>query len=167
MIALLIITISVILITVQEGDAGAESANYVFFILDASRSMMEPLEGRTKLEAAKEVLFSMLGVLPPDTNVGLVVYGHRNSNDCHDIEVLHVGKLDVAAMKRKVAPLQAKGETSIAASLEEAASELRQRKGSGVIVLLSDGIETCGGDPVEAARNLYGQSIDFTEWMKP
>ncbi|MEE9201385.1 MAG: VWA domain-containing protein [Candidatus Brocadiales bacterium] len=143
---------------VLAGEAGPN----ILFVLDSSGSMMESLEGKNKLETAKGVLSALVGDLPPDINVGLEVYGHRKG-ECDDIEmVFPVGKLNVAALRQKIASLQAGGKTPIATSLEKAAGELRGLKGNSTIVLISDGQETCDGDPVgiaELIKNEFGIDV--------
>jgi Ca-activated chloride channel family protein len=56
-------------------------------VLDASGSMWGQIDGRTKVEIAREVLGTVLQSVPADTELGLVVYGHRTRGDCSDIEV--------------------------------------------------------------------------------
>ena len=139
-----------------------EAGPNILFILDSSGSMMESLEGKNKLETAKGVLSALVGDLPPNINVGLEVYGHRKGA-CDDIEmVVPMGKLNVGALKQKISALQASGKTPIATSLEKAAGELRGLKGNSTIVLISDGKETCGGDPVgiaELIKNEFGIDV--------
>ncbi len=145
------------LVLAQEGGPN------ILFVFDSSGSMLEPLGDKNKLETAKEVLSALVGDLPPGTNVGLVVYGHREEKKCDDIEIVFpVGPPDVTALRQKIASLQAKGNTPIATALEKAAAELRGHKGKRTIVLISDGKETCKGDPVgmaEFIRNEFGIDV--------
>ena len=64
-----------------------------------------------------------------------------------------ISPVDPATIKRKVASLSpARGATPIAASLKLGAEVLKPLEGSKTVVLISDGEETCEGDPVAAAR---------------
>src|SRR5271156_1445044 len=53
------------------------SSQNVLIILDASDSMNERLDGKPKIQLAKEVVINTLHTLPPNVNVGLRVYGHK------------------------------------------------------------------------------------------
>ncbi len=57
-------------------------------VLDASGSMWGQIEGRAKLEIAREALGSVLSGMDPATEVGLMAYGHRSKGDCADIELV-------------------------------------------------------------------------------
>lgn len=139
-----------------------ETGPNILFIFDSSGSMTEPLGDKTKLDTAKEVLSALVGDLPPGTNMGLEVYGHRKGG-CDDIEMIFpMGKPDLELLRQKIASLSAGGKTPIAASLQQAANELTGIKGKRTVVLISDGLETCNGDPVGTAefiKNEFGIDV--------
>jgi Mg-chelatase subunit ChlD len=142
--------------------ARAADGNAVF-VLDASGSMWARLEGRPKIEIAREVLTGALRDLPASVAVGLVAYGHRREADCEDIELLApVGKQGVEALALAVRALRPRGRTPITRALQVATEHARTLSGPVTIVLVSDGEETCGGDPCAAARALRGQGITLT-----
>jgi hypothetical protein len=134
----------------------------VLFIFDSSGSMKKKLKsGETRSEAAKSAMIEALGRLPENARPGLMMYGHRRAKDCSDIEtVAPVGSLDakqIAAIIRKSKP---KGETPIADSLLRAAAGYTALKGqANSIVLVTDGIEECGGDPCAAARAVSAMGL--------
>jgi hypothetical protein len=136
----------------DDGDAKL----HLLFIFDSSKSMNELIDGKeTKLEAAKKALSDFVVILPADLSVGLEVYGHMETQECDDIEmIVPVGKLDVAEMRQKINSLQAFGQTPVAAALEKAAAAMRSLAGDKTIVLISDGVDTCNGDPVRAAERI-------------
>ena len=129
---------------------------HLLFIFDASRSMNDIMENNvSKLDAAKKALSDHIGTLPANLNVGLEVYGHKETADCGDIEIIvPIGRLDIDEMRQKIDSIQAYGDTSIAAALELAADAMRPLVGEKSIVLLSDGVETCGGDPIRSAARI-------------
>lgn len=134
--------------------AEQEGAN-ILFIFDASGSMQQTMEGKPKLKIAKEVLSALVGDLPKDAKVGLEAYGHREKTGCDDIEiVVPVGKLDVDVIKQKINSLEALGNTPIASALEMGADVVRGLSGKKTIILISDGEETCGGDPVGVTEKI-------------
>lgn len=147
------------------------SANiYLEYILDGSESMMQSLEGKTKLDTAKEVLSSRMTYLPPAINVGLRVYGHRQPSQgneaasCKDIElVVPVAQGGAQRIIGWLPGMKAQGMTPISAALKQAAEDFTFEAGRrNSIILISDGLETCGEDPALAVKALRALGIDYT-----
>lgn len=134
---------------------GAEKS-HLLFIFDSSKSMNDSIDNNvTKLEAAKKALSDFVGTLPANLNVGLEVYGHKETAGCDDIEIIvPIGKLDVDEMRQKINSLQAFGATPVAAALEKAAAAMSLLDGKKTIVLISDGIDTCNGNPIRTAKRI-------------
>ena len=57
-------------------------------VLDASGSMWGQIQGRSKIEIAREAVGTMLKTWPRKQQIGLMAYGHRSKGDCADIEML-------------------------------------------------------------------------------
>lgn len=132
------------------------------FILDASGSMGAKVQGKMKMDAAKEVLSGLIKDLPAGLNVGLVVYGHRQKSDCQDVEELvPLGPLDRKAMLGKIAGIQPKGMTPITYSVQKVAEGMKTLENEATIVLVSDGEETCKGDPCALVRELKASGLKF------
>jgi|GEM_PF-2917446 len=94
---------------------------------------------------------------PDGTNLGLIAYGHRQAGDCADIEtLLEPQPVDKQHFIDTVNEINPKGKTPIAASLEQAAEVLKYRDHNATVVLISDGLESCHGDPcaVAAGENI-------------
>jgi len=143
--------------------AAESSRASVLFILDASGSMWAKLENKDKISIAKEVMTNLIKELPEGVSVGLEVYGHRRKGDCKDIEVLvPVGKGDKATLIQQIQSIQPKGETPITNSLEMAGELLKETEGETTVVLVSDGKETCKGDPCALVKALKEQGIHVT-----
>lgn len=132
----------------------------VLFILDVSGSMAAEIDGESRMAAAKRSFNQMLANLPPGTRAGVEVYGYKGDKDCSVIDLLTpVDEVDAANIARKVDGLTPrKGATPIAASLEMGADVLSDLEGPKTIVLISDGKENCGGDPVATARRIRENS---------
>lgn len=127
----------------------------VMFIFDSSGSMKKAIaSGESRSDAAKRSMVAALSEMPPGTRLGLLMYGHRRAKDCTDIELVSpIGTTDGASIANAILASQPKGETPIAAALERAAGGFAPFTGqSNSIVLVTDGIEECGGDPCAAAR---------------
>lgn len=149
----------------------AVKENYnVQIILDASGSMGANAGGKTRMEAAKEAITSFAESLPKQANVSLRVYGHKGSGkesdkalSCGSSELVYgLEPYNAAKMQDALAKFQPTGYTPIAFALQEAMkdfSALSGEKNTNIIYLVSDGIETCGGDPVKVAGELASSDI--------
>lgn len=136
----------------------------LLFLLDASGSMTEGLEGTTRWESAKTALLDLLDSgLPKFANVGLIVYGHKGSSNlndqresCEGVEVVEpLSGVDVEGTEELVNRIQPAGWTPLAGALNQAGLMLEGKDfAQNFVILLSDGKETCGGDPAGAARKL-------------
>jgi len=134
-------------------------AENLVFVLDASGSMWGQLDGVTKIETARQVLSSLLSDLPSGTKVGFVSYGDQREGDCADVSVVSaLGEVDAASLVERLKSIRPKGKTPIASSLERA-GQLLEGATDGQIVLISDGLETCGGDPCTAAAALAERGV--------
>ncbi len=132
-------------------------------VLDASGSMWGQIEGKTKIEIAREVLKDVIKDWPNDTNAGLIAYGHRRKGDCTDIEVVFpVGPLDTATFGKVVDKLTPRGKTPLSDAVRLGANELKFTEQKATVVLISDGKETCDADPCALGLELDRLGIDFT-----
>lgn len=142
-----------------EEQAGAR----VILVLDASGSMWGKINGRTKIDIARETVAGIIARWRPQDELGLVVYGHREKGNCGDIQVmLEPGPLDPGAFMSAVNGLFPKGMTPMTAAVREAAESLRYTEKEATIILVSDGIETCDQDPCAVAEELERNGIGLT-----
>ncbi len=141
---------------------GTDPARMVL-VLDASSSMWGQIDGKAKIEIAKEVMAELIDQIPADFQTGLTVYGHRRKGDCRDIEmVIPLGPHNAAAMKAKVQGISPKGKTPLSDSVKMAAKALRYTEERATVILVSDGLETCDIDPCALAAELAMSGVDFT-----
>jgi Ca-activated chloride channel family protein len=142
--------------------ASETAANNIVFILDASGSMAAPIHGRPKIDVAKEVLSGLVKELPSGVNVGLVAYGHREKKDCKDVEELApLGPLNKNALIARIKAVKPKGMTPITYAVTKVADGLKSTEGETTVVLVSDGEETCAGDPCVTVKDLKASGINF------
>ena len=152
----------------QEDDQPAARTVNVELILDASGSMAADVGGgETRMEAAKRVMNDVIDALPEreGVNVGFRVYGHEGDNteagrevSCASSDLLvPIEGVNKDALREQVATFEPTGWTPIAESLRRAGEDFQGRTGEGIanaIVLVTDGEETCGGDPCAVAASL-------------
>ncbi|MGE8207123.1 vWA domain-containing protein [Heyndrickxia sp. NPDC080065] len=148
----------------------AENFN-VEIILDASGSMANRIGSKTRMDLAKEAIKNFTASLPKNANVGLRVYGHKGSGSDQDKEmsckanelVYPLQPFNDSNFSQSLNKFNPAGWTAMAESLKLAQKDLAKFKGKqnrNIIYLVSDGIETCNGDPIAASKSLKASSIN-------
>jgi len=128
-------------------------------ILDSSRSMWGQIDGVNKVVHARGALERFFKQQQGAFRLGLIAYGHQEQASCDDFAVLNeIGDIDANAYAAAVNNIAPKGSTPIAAALDAAADEMARETGRQHIILLSDGLDNCEGDPCARARQL-AQSV--------
>ncbi len=134
----------------------------VMIILDASGSMWGQVDGKPKIQIAREVLKDLVPEFGTNIHLGLSAYGHRRKGDCNDIEVLiPIGPYNTDAIIKKVNAINPKGKTPLSEATRRAAEALKYKEERAIVLLISDGIETCGVDPCEVGAELAMNGSDF------
>lgn len=145
-------------------------------IVDQSGSMAAATDtGVLRIDAARSVLNEVIGQIPeePGVNVGFRVYGHRGNNQpegqaesCVSSDLLvPMQGVDKAALTAQVNALQPVGWTPLGYSLQEAAKDFIQPTSDDVvnaIIMVTDGLETCGADPAAIAGELKRSEAGIT-----
>lgn len=128
----------------------AQAPQDLLIILDSSSSMGDRFEDSIKMEIAKEVLKEFVTDLPDGIRVGLRVFGGcEYSRLVRPIELLNR-----ATLQAQIQSIETGGKTPIAYTLEQAKGDFANVPGMKLILLVSDGMETCDGDPVASALAL-------------
>ena len=129
----------------------------IAIILDASGSMTAQVDGKPKMEIARSAVSRTIQGLPAETQLALRTYGNQRSGDCADLSLIRpLGVHDRATLiadLAKITPTDG-GMTPIAASLNALRTDLATAKGYTAVLLVSDGVESCDGDPVLVAKAL-------------
>lgn len=140
----------------RPAEAKPEPISDLAIIFDASGSMKEATrDGESKMAVAKAVMADLVAKIPAGLNVSFTVYGHRPG--CTAVETLRplseFRDADRAALAAMVQGLAPTGNTPIALALKRVGGQFAGRQAYSGIVLVTDGLESCNGDPVaEAAR---------------
>ncbi len=135
----------------------------VMLILDSSGSMWGQVDGVNKYLIARKVIGRVLGDIDETVNMGVMAYGHRRKGDCGDIQTLvPVGPVEPEKFMSRINKIQPRGKTPISDAVRRAAEALKYSEERATIVLVSDGLETCGADPCALASELEKLGVDFT-----
>ncbi|MES0198015.1 VWA domain-containing protein [Mesorhizobium sp. M0011] len=139
------------------------AANKVIIILDASGSMWAQIDGKPKLEIARESLRTVLQSVPTDDEIGFMAYGHREKGSCDDIQLIVPPQAGSgSAISAAADSLKFLGKTPLTAAVKQAAEALKYTEDKATVVLITDGLETCGGDPCALGKELEASGVDFT-----
>lgn len=134
-------------------------------VLDASGSMAAEIGGRPMMDIAKQSIKEVVQSMPANSRVGLRVFGHQGDNtdakqaeSCAANELVYpIEKVNVAGIEAAMQPIQPTGWTIIASSIENGINDLQQFNNTNdlnMLYIVTDGIETCGGNAKEVAKRL-------------
>ncbi len=147
----------------------APSLTRIEFLFDGSQSMFGKWQSGTKIEVARSLMNQLLDSLRYVSNLELAlrVYGHQKQfppQDCDD------SKLEVPFSKGNISEIQAvltrvvpRGTTPIARSLELCGDDFPSTPSRNILILITDGIEECNGDPCAVSNALQRKGI----FLKP
>ncbi|WP_461611370.1 vWA domain-containing protein [Cytobacillus kochii] len=156
--------------TVTEEESQLKKNYNVAILLDASGSMGALENGKTRMELAKEAINQFVDSLPEKAKVSLTVYGHKGTGDeadkevsCSTVEqVYSLSAYDSKEFTNALGKFNPAGWTPMTKAVEQAMVNLESHDGSentNIIYLVSDGIETCGGNPVQAMEKLSDSNL--------
>ena len=151
----------------------AQVTNRILFIFDDSYSMYGPWNSNIKIEVAKKIMGEFLDSLKglPNLELALRCYGHttfiKPERNCKDTKLeIPFGPAYQSApkIKQRIQKLEPLGTTPIAYSLGESAADFTPCSNCrNIIILITDGIEECGGLPCEVSAELQRKGI----FLKP
>ena len=164
-------------LVVTQARVALGSGDAVEIILDASGSMLQRLGGERRIAIAKATLTDLITeTIPEGTGFALRVFGHREADSCRTDLEIPLGPLDPSAAAAAIDGINAMNlaRTPIADSIRRVPSDLEGITGQRVLIVLTDGEETCDGDPAAAIQalrnvvrgirvNIVGFAIDDAE----
>lgn len=139
----------------------------ILFVFDCSLSMSKRWEGSTNMDISKRILTQTIDSLSrlEKVEVALRMYGHQSSvqpnRNCKDTKLeVPFFKGNIAALKEKVKSAQPRGTTPIAYTLEQCGNDFpNDPNARNIIILITDGIEECDGDPCAVSAALQSRNI--------
>ncbi len=140
----------------------------ILFVLDGSQSMYARWENGQKMQIATRLLRKLVDSLKSAENVELALraYGHQSSvtpqgRNCKDTKLeVPFGPTNHEKIKDRLQTIRPKGTTLIAYSLEQAANDFPACGNCrNVIILITDGIEECDGDPCAVSLALQKRGV--------
>ena len=145
-----------------------QSDEKVLFILDFSNSMTEYLDGKSKLEMMMETMRKIIPQIPPETAIGLRVYGHRMGftplDSCRATAIVSpIARNNGKNVLNELSEIKPRGMTPITYSLKQAVkNDFLGVTGKKHIILLTDGGENCDESPCTYAMELIKLRKDIS-----
>ncbi|MEK3888005.1 vWA domain-containing protein [Bacillus sp. FSL K6-3431] len=143
-----------------------KTAHYAILI-DASGSMKALSGSKTRMEAAKAAVMEFAEQVPENATISMRVYGHKGSGSdadkklsCSSSENFYNANFDHQKFQQSLDKVKPAGWTPIALALETVKEDIPENTEDVVVYVVSDGIETCDGDPVKAAEALVADDIE-------
>ena len=139
----------------------------ILFVFDASKSMSSKHHNSTRMDGAKNLFYQFVDSLGKDKSIqfALRMYGHTVKyppGDCKDSKlVIPFAPNNLTLIKQRVSEAKPTGITPIEHSLTEAANDFKDNKTNNIVIIITDGIEECGGDPCAARKKLMDKGIVF------
>ena len=143
----------------------------LLFVFDDSFSMFGDWQSGKKIEVAKKLMSEFLDSLKtknsPDIEIALRCYGHQFSLwpgpvNCEDSKLeVPFGTIysNVPKMKEVINGLKPTGTTPIAYSLGKCGYDFPDTKARNVVILITDGLEECNGDPCAVSLELQKKGV--------
>lgn len=136
-------------------------------MMDASGSMTNNWSTSNRFKISKTVIAAMADSLQKNPNVemGLRVFGSMSPlsvHDCKDSRIeTPIRPNNANNIKLKLNSLNAKGITPIAYTLEQCAYDFvgSNEKCRNIVILITDGIESCDGNACEVSKRLQQKGI--------
>lgn len=138
----------------------------ILFLMDGSFSMRKEWTGGSKWKTATRTLSEIADSLSHIDNVyfGLRVFGHQydeSEANCKDSRLeVPLGRYNREKFLDRVSSIRPKGITPIAYALEKASRDFGEDiTAKNILILITDGEESCGGNPCEIATLLQERGV--------
>ncbi len=144
----------------------------ILFIFDSSYSMISKWNNNRKIDVATQLLKQMVDSLKKHNHVELAlrVYGHQYSvppQRCDDSKLeVPFSKNNHQQIKDVLSNIYPKGTTPIAYSLEQSGNDFPKGANTrNFIILITDGMEECSGDPCAISYALQSNGITLKPFI--
>jgi len=136
-------------------------------VFDASGSMsgnqvLGIPNSKARIDEVRAALAQVLPTAAAHRRIGLITYGPGPYNQCN-VKLEFKPTANAADLIMKIVnALVPAGKTPLTSAVEQAADVLNYESKPGVIVVVTDGEETCGGLPCELAKQLHVTADQLT-----
>lgn len=149
---------------IVSGDEPAVGGAVVHLIFDASGSMLRRMEGGRRIDVARRIVLEMLDErIPESVPVALRAYGHTEPHSCETELLVSPSAGSHGQVRSAIENIQAinLARTPLAASVEAVLEDLEGFEDQNrLVILLTDGEETCDGDLEQAVERLIASGVN-------
>lgn len=143
-----------------------DCARDAMLVFDGSASMAElglQRDGPKRIDHARLALSDAMPQIAPIRRIGLLTYGPGPENSCEGINLKFAPIADAAGpVLKAIELLDPNGLTPLTEAVREAAEVLNYRSDPGIVVLVTDGNDTCDGRPCSLGAELATTAKDLT-----
>ncbi len=133
----------------------AQASEGAMLIFDASRSMWGQIDGKNRIVIAREVLGEAFKRHETALKLGIMTYGSRSHSNCRDISYIRaVGRIRVKSYAKAIRRIKPRGKTPISRAIRLGAANLDYKNKKATLILMSDGLDNCNGNPCAMAKSL-------------
>lgn len=136
-------------------------------VFDASGSMSGNMDGgiatlKPRIDEVRSALAEVLPTVARVRRVGLITYGPGPGEQCNVRLDLKPTANAASLIMHDLEALSPAGKTPLVTAVAKAADVLDYRNKPGMIVVLTDGEETCGASPCELGKELRAAAAQLT-----
>ncbi|MEL7255177.1 MAG: VWA domain-containing protein [Pseudomonadota bacterium] len=155
-----------LMLTDAPATGAASCTRDAMLVFDGSSSMADlgfGAEGPTRIEDARRAVAQVMPEVAPLRRIGLMTYGPGSTFLCRRISLKLLPQDNAAVpIVEALNAMQPSGLTPLTLSVEKAAQVLEYKEKPGIVVLVTDGSETCGGAPCALGHRLAAEGRDLT-----
>ena len=157
----------------QQTQVYKPNVSRILFVLDGSGSMKQPYGKASKFETAKQLLFKLIDSVEhknPNVEFAVRVFGFQNPNTAHNCKdsklLIPFAKNNASKIYSELGKVTPQGMSPIAYSIQSGAADFPDDVHSlNSIILITDGEETCGGDPCKISKELTAKRISLKPFI--
>ena len=169
----LILNTNYLILSSQQTQVYKPTVSRILFVLDGSGSMKQKYDKTSKFETAKELLFKLIDSVEhknPNVEFAVRVFGFQSPNTLHNCKdsklVIPFAKNNATKIMSELGHITPQGMSPIAYSIQAGAGDFPDDVHSlNSIVLITDGEETCGGDPCKISKELLAKRITLKPFI--
>lgn len=144
----------------SDASQALSSKNNILFIIDNSGSMGLLIDGKTKMDLAKDAIRNFLKSTAANVNIGIMIYGEKGSNStadkatsCSGSEIIApIGTVSTSTIDGYLAQMRPVGWTPIGLAIRDGKNAFTGKEGQkNQMIVVTDGAETCDTNPAGAA----------------
>ena len=172
-VLVLILNTSYLILSSQQAQVYKPTVSRILFVLDGSGSMKQKYDKTSKFETAKQILFKLIDSVEhknPNVEFAVRVFGFQSPNTMHNCKdsklLIPFAKNNASKIFGELGHITPQGMSPIAYSIQVGAGDFPDDPHSlNSIVLITDGEETCGGDPCKTSKELLAKKISLKPFI--